>query len=136
MGCLMKKDPSMSIKVLNQRNLQQLCMDMVYSTLCSSEFSERGWVSSKSGLCHYYANSICLFHVHLNVYLVNVLCLFFFIEMADYVILKNTFQVLRRIRLSILYIHAYCTARFVAHGMLMVHNGILATGKWNQCVWS
>lgn len=33
-------------------------MDMVYSTLCSSEFSERGWVSSKSGLCHYYANSI------------------------------------------------------------------------------
>ncbi len=76
MGCLMK-DSSVSIKVLNQQNLQQLCMDMVYSTICSSEFSERGWVKQqKWTFFHFYANSIH-FLVHLNVYLLMFYAYFF-----------------------------------------------------------
>lgn len=77
--------------------LQELCMDMVYSSLCSSEFSERVSFVSEGGLAakwtlpclHKFTSFIscaskCIFGK----------CIMFIFLHRDYVIIKLTFHVL------------------------------------------
>ncbi len=106
---------------------------MVYSTVCSSEFSERGWVKQQKWTFFNFYTKFNSFSCASKCIFVNA---YFFHRdgrLCDIKILSFKFSEASG---WVFYMHAYYTACFVAHGMLMVHNGILATGKWNQSLRS